>query len=181
MSRHCSFTSGSILKMVANSAVATAHDSTRSTDAATSGAIGIHADAHLMRATMLMLMMSEVSSRNPMIRTTPSDSSRVVRNTARPLRDGRATTPQKSLSEVCICANIVVAPNRSVAMPMMVGKSPPSFMRELRTASSTAIAAWAPTKPLISAETWPRAASSPSTMPMMATMMMTSGAIENRV
>jgi hypothetical protein len=66
-------------------------------------------------------------------------------------------------------------------MPKTVGQMPASSRRELRTAVSTAVAAWAPTRSLMAAEIWPLAASSPNTIPTIATTMITSGASENSV
>jgi hypothetical protein len=94
---------------------------------------------------MAMLITSDVSSRNPMTRTTPSDSRRVVRKTTMPLREGLATTPQNWFSDACICANTVVAPNSSAPAPSSVGSRPASSMRERSTAFCSHAAASSPT------------------------------------
>src|SRR5688572_5845762 len=69
----------------------------------------------------------------------------------------------------------------SAPTPSIVGTRPASSSRERRTASSTANAACGPTRSVIATEICPLAASSPNTIPTIATMMITSGARENSV
>ena len=103
-----------------------------------------------------------------MTSTSPSEVRRVVTKTRRPLREGRAATPQRWFNDACICANTVVAANRRAVTPITVGSTPASTIRERSTAFCTVCEASAPTQSVSRAAILPRAASSPKTAPMMA-------------
>jgi hypothetical protein len=167
--------------MAAKTRVATRRERARSMAVTALEGTGIQASAKRRTAASPMLMMKEVRSRNPMMRTSPRERRRVVTKTRKPLREGLATTPQNWFREDCIWARTVVAPNRSIPPPRRVGRSPPSSMRELRTASSTASAAWAPRRASTCVYTSALAESAPRTAPTMAMMMMSMGAREKRV
>src|SRR5690606_37986492 len=169
------------LDSIANSAVVTASDSTRSKAAVTTGGTGIQWPAYCSSAVRATLIAKDISSRKPITITMPSESRRTVRKVRMPLRVGLARTSQKWFSAPCICANTVVAPNSSVPTPTSVGSRPACSGRECLTASCTATAACSPISSLMPAAISPVAASSPYTAPTMATRMMTSGARENSV
>jgi hypothetical protein len=134
-----------------------------------------------MMATSAMLTTSEVSSRKPMMSTSPSESRRVVSEdehaAARRTRDDAPELVERRLH---LGEDGGGAEEEGAGAQH--GRQQAGLLdARLRTASSTASAACVPIRPSIWSEISPRAASSPNTDAAMVTRMMTRGAREKSV
>ena len=123
---------------------------------------------------------SDTSSRNPMPRIMPKDSSRPRSSATIPDSVDFGTSQMRSRSD-CSSPNTVVAPMSNVTTPAIAANVPWPGSLALLTRPWIAVAPSSPISPRSCAKISPRAASAPNAKPATAIAMTISGAIEKIV